>query len=173
MSHPAAMTVSNEDSRHSSLNFEPQNPPNTSNSVSLPSASAARPVPTYTGNDTQPRFDFEAYLRDLDPGTIYLVEVLRSDPAQVIARARKHGIDHLQRCYQSQRGAPLDRFEGHESLIIKHCPGLTWYPPGPNHAVQVKSYAVKLVRQNTSDLTLSVQSSGNGTVRHESTRPSR
>ncbi|KEF58791.1 uncharacterized protein A1O9_03634 [Exophiala aquamarina CBS 119918] len=137
------MLVSHEDSRRSNLNFEPQNTPDTSNSVFLPSASAERPVPTYTQIDSHPRLDFEAYLRCLDPGTIYLVEVLRSNPSQVIARARKHGIYHLQRCYQGQRGAPVDRFEEHQSLIIKHCPGLTCYPPGPNHAVESNSLVME------------------------------
>jgi len=138
------MSPPNEDSRQSSLNFEPQNTPNTSNSVSLPADQAVPPLPTYTQNGIQPRFDFEAYLRELDPGTIYLIELLRSDQSQVIARARKHGVDHLQRSY-TQHGVPLDRFEGHQSLIIKHRPDRILHPPGPYHNFQVMLHVLKLV----------------------------
>lgn len=184
MSHPSTMNVSNDVSLRSSLNFERPNTPNTSISLSLPSTSAnharlantsvERPVPPYSQTDTRPAFDFHAYLRDLDPGAIYVVEDLRSNPSQLITRARKHGIDPLQRWYQTQRGAQPEPFRGHRSLIIKHCPSLTSCHPETSHAVQVKLYEDNFTFIETPLIPfVPVQSSVSGAFRSISTRPTR
>jgi hypothetical protein len=178
------MNLSSDISGRSSLNFERPNTPNTSTSLSLPSISAnharlanssvERPVPPYSQTDNRPAFDFHAYLRDIDPGTIYVVEELRFNPSQLITRARKHGIDHLQRWYQTQRLVQPDPFHGHRSLIIKHCPCLTSCHPGTSHALQVKLYEDNVAFIKTPLIPfVPVQSSVSGAFRSVSTRPTR
>lgn len=184
MSHAATINFSHDGSQRSSPNFERPNTTNTSNSLSLPSTSAnharrantsvERPVPPYSQTDAHPAFDFNAYMRDLDPGTIYVIEELRSNPSQLIARAQKHGVDHLQRRYQTQRQEQPDPFHGHGSLIIKHCPCLTSCRPGTSHAIQVKLYQdTDAFIKTTLIPFVSVQSSISGAFGSLSPRPTR